>query len=180
MSESESEQYKLRWRGRESGPYPLGEINRMLDDHEIGMGHEILYGEKWMGLEEFFAATAKPPPEPAAPVESVRGPVVTVLPLEKTGGMRFKVSVKPVAGRPEPEAVATVSSRKRMVFAFLAIFLGFLGVHNFYARQWLTGLLQLLLSVATSLMGFGIIASWLWAMVEAVVVRKDGDGAEMT
>ena len=40
-------------------------------------------------------------------------------------------------------------------------------------------MLQLLLSVATSLMGFGIIASWVWAMVEAVVVRKDGDGVEM-
>jgi TM2 domain-containing membrane protein YozV len=67
-----------------------------------------------------------------------------------------------------------------MVFAFLAIALGFVGAHNFYARQWLTGLLQLLLSIATSLMGFGIIASWLWAMVEALVVRKDGSGAEMT
>lgn len=56
---------------------------------------------------------------------------------------------------------------------------GFSGAHNFYARQWLTGLLQLLLSVATYLMGFGIIASWLWAMVEAVAVRRDGHGVEM-
>ena len=59
------------------------------------------------------------------------------------------------------------------------MFTGFLGVHNFYARQWLTGLLQLLLSIATYLMGFGIIASWLWAMVEAVFVRKDADGVDM-
>jgi TM2 domain-containing membrane protein YozV len=56
---------------------------------------------------------------------------------------------------------------------------GYSGVHNFYARQWLTGLLQLLLSVATYLMGFGIVASWLWAMVEAVVVRRDGYGVDM-
>ena len=28
-------------------------------------------------------------------------------------------------------------------------------------------------------MGFGIIASWLWAMVEALLVRKDGHGVEM-
>jgi len=69
--------------------------------------------------------------------------------------------------------------RHRMVFALLGVFVGFLGLHNFYARQWLTGLLQLLLSVATILMGFGIIASWLWAMAEAIIVRKDGDGIDM-
>jgi hypothetical protein len=28
-------------------------------------------------------------------------------------------------------------------------------------------------------MGFGIVASWLWAMVEAVVVRRDGYGVDM-
>jgi hypothetical protein len=59
------------------------------------------------------------------------------------------------------------------------VLFGFLGLHNYYARHWLTGLLQLLLSVATYLLGFGIIAPWLWAMVEAVVVRKDGYGLEM-
>jgi TM2 domain-containing membrane protein YozV len=56
---------------------------------------------------------------------------------------------------------------------------GYAGAHNFYSRQWMTGLLQLLLSIATFLMGFGIIASWLWAMVEALAVRRDGNGVEM-
>ena len=69
--------------------------------------------------------------------------------------------------------------RSRLVFALLAVFAGFSGAHNFYARQWMTGMLQLLLSVATSLMSFGIIASWLWAIVEAVVVRRDGNGNDM-
>jgi TM2 domain-containing membrane protein YozV len=178
MSEGETQQFKLRWRGRSSGPYPVSEINRMLDDHEIGMGHEILYEERWIVLEEFFAATSKPAPAPAAQASgNIKTPVLAVLPREKTPAVSFKVSVSP--GRPDPDAAAT-HPRNRLVFAFLAIGLGFLGLHNFYARQWLTGLLQLLLSIATSLMGFGIIASWLWAMVEAVVVRKDGAGAEMT
>jgi TM2 domain-containing membrane protein YozV len=66
-----------------------------------------------------------------------------------------------------------------LVYALLGVFLGFIGLHNFYARNWLTGLLQLLLSLATYLLGFGIIVPWLWALVEAVVVRKDGNGIEM-
>jgi TM2 domain-containing membrane protein YozV len=178
MSNGDTGQYKLRWRGRQSGPYPVSEINRMLDEHEIGMGHEIFYGEKWIVLEEFFAAAAKTTPAPLTPrPENVKTPALAVMPREKTPAMRFKVSVSPAP--PDPD-VAAARPRNRLVFAFLAIALGFLGLHNFYARQWLTGLLQLLLSIATSLMGFGIIASWLWAMVEALVVRKDGAGAEMT
>jgi TM2 domain-containing membrane protein YozV len=178
MSDGETSQYPLRWRGRQSGPYPVSEINRMLDEHEIGMGHEILYQDKWIVLEEFFAATSQTTPAPITPpTENFRSPGLTVSPREITPAVSFKVSVSPAQRDPN---AAPARPRNRLVFAFLAICLGFLGLHNFYARQWLTGLLQLLLSVATSLMGFGIIASWLWAMVEALVVSKDGSGAEMT
>ena len=74
---------------------------------------------------------------------------------------------------------STDRPRRRLVFALLAVLLGFSGAHNYYARQWLTGLLQLLLSVATFLLGFGIIASWIWALIEAVMVRRDANGEEM-
>jgi TM2 domain-containing membrane protein YozV len=178
MSDGETAQYLLRWRGRQSGPYPVSEINRMLDDHEIGMGHEILHEDKWIVLEKFLAAASETPPTPMTPLTGIiKTPALAILPREKTPAMRFKVSVSPA--QTDPDA-APPRPRNRLVFAFLAIGLGFLGLHNFYARQWLTGLLQLLLSIATSLMGFGIIASWIWAMIEALVVRKDGSGAEMT
>src|SRR6266576_2377326 len=56
----ESEQYMLRWRGRGFGPFSLEEVNRKLDQHEIGMGHEIHFEEKWMTLEEFFVVSKSP------------------------------------------------------------------------------------------------------------------------
>jgi TM2 domain-containing membrane protein YozV len=177
---SGSQEHELRWRGRQSGPYPVSEINRMLDDHEIGMGHEILYQDEWITLEEFFAALQK---ATATAVQRQKAVIPTMplapigVPLQREKGsfLPIKVSVTPTA-----EAVGREGRpRYRLLFAFLALFAGFVGAHNFYARQWLTGLLQLLLSVATFLMGFGIIASWLWAMVEALLVRKDGQGVEM-
>jgi TM2 domain-containing membrane protein YozV len=94
---------------------------------------------------------------------------------EKASPARFQVSVKQAS---ETE-IGNGRPRYRLLFAFLALFAGYMGAHNFYARQWLTGLLQLLLSLATFLMGFGIIAAWLWAMVEALLVRRDGHGIEM-
>ena len=189
---SDPQEYKLRWRGRETGPYPLPEILRKLDDHEIGMGHEILCHGKWTTLDEFFAA----PPEPSAPPPAPPAPeppfAATISPSAAPGpapALREKSlpqRVKAPVSRPVelPPAMAggktpALRPRRRLVFALLGVFLGFLGVHNYYARQWLTGLLQLLLSIATFLMGFGIIAPWAWAMVEAIVVRKDGDGIDM-
>jgi len=175
-----SQEFELRWRGRQSGPYPVAEINRMLDEHEIGMGHEILYEDKWITLEEFFAALQKATAA-AVQQQSQVIPAVPFAPVwappqrEKSSSVRIKVSVTPTA----EGAVNEGRPRHRLLFALLALFGGYMGAHNFYARQWLTGLLQLLLSVATSLMGFGIIASWLWAMVEALLVRRDGHGVEM-
>jgi hypothetical protein len=174
-----SQEYELRWRGRQSGPHPLAEINRMLDEHEIGMGHEILYRNEWITLEAFLAALQKA--EAAAHREQAVIPVMPAAPLwvapqrEKGSSVRINVSVTPTADAAQHQG----RPRHRLLFAFLALFAGYVGAHNFYARQWLTGVLQLLLSVATSLMGFGIIAAWLWAMVEALLVRRDGHGVEM-
>jgi TM2 domain-containing membrane protein YozV len=178
---SDSPEYELRWRGRQSGPYPVSELNRMLDDHEIGMGHEILYENEWITLEEFFATLEKA--SAASTQKQKQGmATMTLAPAgsapQREQGSTLRIKV---AGAPAVAAVAIKSRpRNRLLFAFLALFAGYAGAHNFYARQWLTGLLQLLLSVATTLMGFGIIAAWLWAMVEALFVRKDGQGVEMT
>jgi len=179
---SDSQEYTLRWRGRSSGPYPVAEINRMLDDHEIGMGHEILYQDQWITIEEFLSNLRKAA-GPAAAFSRPPIPTMTLAPLavappaEKGSPVRIKVSLTPAVLR--PAGATDVKPRYRLLFGFLAVLFGYTGAHNFYARQWLTGLLQLLLSVATYLMGFGIVAAWLWAMVEAVAVRRDGHGVDM-
>jgi len=192
---SEAQQFVLRWRGRASGPYSLEEINRKLDDHEIGMGHEIQFQDQWMSLEEFLArpqadVAVKPPVQPATrnpggsialaalPGRDLHTQIHSAgdsAPDRSTGAA---LPVASVAG--QGASVATPGTKRRFVYALLALGFGFTGAHNFYARHWMTGLLQLLLSLATMLLGFGIIAPWLWAMVEAFAVRRDGNGLQMT
>jgi len=207
---TDSPEYTLRWRGRQFGPFTLPEINRQLDEHQIGMGHEIHYDDQWISLEEFFvalresaSAAAMPAQKPSLPqpaaglspviagAPGVLPPKAASLPLPFTSasaGPQAHCGSAVVFPRPAaPTAPAGAQSaptpvtrpRRRLVYALLGVFLGFAGLHNFYARNWLTGLLQLLLSLATSLLGFGIIVPWLWALVEAVLVRKDGNGIEM-
>lgn len=62
----------------------------------------------------------------------------------------------------------------RARYVALAILLGPLGVHNFAAGYRFRGLVQLGLSVAS--LGLLSPVSAAWALVEAVVVRADGDG----
>lgn len=51
---SESQQYTLHWRGRESGPYVLKAIKRKLELGEISLEYEILVEGRWITLHEFF------------------------------------------------------------------------------------------------------------------------------
>ena len=208
---SDAPEYSLRWRGRQFGPFSLPEINRQLDEHQIGMGHEIHYQDQWISLEEFFVALGdsactptKAPQKPSSPqpaagpspviagAPGVLPPKATPVPLSgpaaattgsqspsESGAVFPRSAVPPAPAEPQSVPTSGTRPRRRLVYALLGVFLGFIGLHNFYARNWLTGLLQLLLSLATYLLGFGIIVPWLWALVEAVLVRKDGNGIEM-
>jgi hypothetical protein len=214
---SQATEYLLRWRGRQLGPWSLEEINRRLDAHELGLGHEIQCHGQWMSLEDFFTAVNSTPAASSTalrdqPQRESDGSGQMRPPLPGAGGPALahphsagdssqSECARPRAQPPPsrsavlmPDSSANseaVSSNQfaavpaagrppyRLVYALLAILFGFVGAHNYYARHWLTGLLQLLLSIATYLLGFGIIVPWLWAIVEAVLVRRDGNGREM-
>lgn len=51
---SDLRQYTLHWRGKESGPFSVGEIKRKIARREITLSHEILYDNKWIPLHDFF------------------------------------------------------------------------------------------------------------------------------
>lgn len=66
----------------------------------------------------------------------------------------------------------------RTVYILVAIFLGYLGIHNFIAGYKGKGLAQLLIT----LLSFFIFAIfvWIWAVIEAIVVKEDANGQDFT
>ena len=64
--------------------------------------------------------------------------------------------------------------KSRLAYILLAIFLGTLGIHNFYAGYSGKGIAQLLISVLT----LGVLSPivWIWAIVEICTVDKDAAG----
>lgn len=69
------------------------------------------------------------------------------------------------------------SDRSRSVYVLLAVFLGGLGVHNFYAGHTGRAFAQLALTVGVSWLFFPVLfAVLLWALIEAFIELKDGQG----
>lgn len=67
-----------------------------------------------------------------------------------------------------------VPKKSRVAYVLLAIFLGELGVHNFYAGYVGRGVAQLLITILS--LGLLFWVSWIWAIVELCVVSDDGKG----
>ena len=74
-----------------------------------------------------------------------------------------------------PNAPVYGSTHKsRTIYIVLGIFLGALGIHNFYAGYTGRAVGQLCLTVLT--LGKLGIVSWIWAIIEICIVEKDSTG----
>ncbi len=82
------------------------------------------------------------------------------------------------------EAQPSVSSKKRSVYCFLALF-GLLGIHNFYIGRYVQGILQLLIglfSFTTAgfiLLLFTFVPMCTWIICNVLLVKTDGKGCQL-
>ncbi len=66
------------------------------------------------------------------------------------------------------------AAKDRVAYVLLAVFLGNIGIHNFYAGYTSRAVTQLLICLLTC--GIGGIATWIWAIIEAITVEQDAAG----
>lgn len=67
-------------------------------------------------------------------------------------------------------------TQSRVIYVILGIFLGVLGIHNFYAGRTYCGLAQLLTTLLLGWLVIPILGMWIWTIVEICTVKCDGDG----
>ena len=72
----------------------------------------------------------------------------------------------PAAGRLPGRAL--LGAKSRVAAGLLAIFLGSLGIHNFYLGRIGIGLIQLLVTVFSA--GILGVLVWVWAIIEGVLI----------
>ena len=70
------------------------------------------------------------------------------------------------------EAALGTAPKSKMIAGLLAIFLGQLGIHNFYLGYTKKALIQLLVAVGLSWTFVAPVAIWGWAIYEAVQIFK--------
>jgi len=71
---------------------------------------------------------------------------------------------------------AAPQPKTRVIFVLLGIFLGALGVHNFYAGYTKKAAIQLCVTLLSCF--YGAVISWPWAIIEICVVNKDAEGTQ--
>jgi len=67
-------------------------------------------------------------------------------------------------------------TKTRLAYILLGLFLGGLGVHNFYAGYTSKGVIQLLVCLFTGWLVVPLIFIWIWVLVEIVTVTHDAEG----
>lgn len=74
--------------------------------------------------------------------------------------------------------MADTPSKSKVAFVLLGVFLGSLGIHNFYIGRTKQGVIQLLISVLSA--GMLSLASWIWAIVDICTVNADANGVPLS
>ncbi|MBE6358117.1 MAG: NINE protein [Lentisphaerae bacterium] len=80
------------------------------------------------------------------------------------------------AGNNFSSAAGAVAPKQRITYILLGIFLGGLGIHNFYAGYSGRGVAQLLISLLVGWLVLPLVAVWIWVIIEVCTVDKDAEG----
>ena len=93
-----------------------------------------------------------------------------------------------------------LNKKKKSTFLLLAFFLGFLGIHNFYVGQTISGIFKLILfalslvlylfalslvlysaslELALSIVSFLFMGVWLWVVIEMCITKETASGVSL-
>ena len=133
--------------------------------------------------QQYTPTVQQPAVQQAAPVQGYQpsrysGPLglsqaAAAAPTQAAAAMPVGALPTPVA-YPYAQPVSGTTYKSRTTFIVLGIFLGGLGIHNFYAGYTGRAVGQLCLTVLT--LGYLGIVSWIWAIIEICIVEKDSTG----
>ena len=92
----------------------------------------------------------------------------------------------PKCGEPTKKSATNSAAKSRIAYQLLALFLGGLGIHNFYAGRWFMAIFEPIFALlvpfvagmadAPALMPAGYIFIGILILVEIFTVKKDGKG----
>jgi TM2 domain-containing membrane protein YozV len=165
--------YYLAINGQRTGPYEAGDVQRMLKQGAIG--YETLFWKDGMMDWETVGSKRQlfePASQQARTTQSYQPPQYQ---QPQYGQPPVQVYQQPLVVQP----VFMNPAKSRVAYILLGLFLGGLGVHNFYAGYGGKGATQLLLNLFlfwTIVVPIGI---GIWVLIEVCTVDHDAFGNRM-
>jgi|GEM_PF-5252116 len=157
--------YRVRWKGKETGPHTVSEIRELLDIGEFGLMHEVHADGEWITLRRFLETLEhqpSPAPPSPAPVASSPAPTTPIpaAPLEPTPLPVTEDEDEPETGEMSPYAYPLIAAGYLMALAALLLYpqyIGFaalmLGAINAACQRYLHGGLQMVLALICGYIG---------------------------
>ena len=72
----------------------------------------------------------------------------------------------------------TAGTKSRLIFILLAVFVGFMGTHNFYAERYKIAVVQFCVTALIFWLIVPAFAVWIWALWEIYSVKTDGSAID--
>jgi len=148
--------------GQQFGPHSEEELRGLVANGQVGPNDPVWKQgmQDWAPLRTVIdlGPVAVPPPPPPAPTYAPPAP--------------------PAYSAPQAMATAAVhpDAKSRATYVLFGVFLGGLGIHNFYAGYTGRAIAQLLITVLTFWLIVPLIAVGIWVIIEMVTVTKDAKG----
>ena len=103
--------------------------------------------------------------------------LATDLKPDNNSGVKVNIAAN---SEPQPTvnniALTIAQPKERTVYVLLGIFLGWLGIHNFYAGYSGRGVAQILMTLCIGWLIFPLLIITIWNIVEVCTVKKDANG----
>lgn len=77
------------------------------------------------------------------------------------------------------QAAPQTPPKSRITYILLGLFLGSLGIHNFYAGRTGAGVAQLLITLLIGWTVIPLVIVSIWVLIELIAVSTDGKGVRM-
>jgi TM2 domain-containing membrane protein YozV len=175
--------YYLAVNGERTGPYEAIDIQRMLRQNAIG--YETLFWKDGMldwqsvGSQKHLFETSYQSPPQQQPYQQ---PAFQQQAYQQPQYQQQSYQQQPMQVYQQPVLVQPLiigMQKSRLSYILLGLFLGGLGIHNFYAGYSGKGVAQLLLTLLlfwTIVVPIGV---WIWIIVEICTVDTDAYGNRM-
>jgi len=171
--------YYLLINGQRTGPYEPQDIKRMLQQGAIGFDTQFwkdgMLSWETVGAQRHLFETAHQQTS-ARPTQSYNQPQYN---QQQYGQPQYGQQPMQVYQQMPVQHYYGNPPKNRLAYILLALFLGGLGIHNFYAGYTSKGVAQLLLTLLLFWTILVPIAVWIWTIVEMVTVDHDAQGNPM-